>query len=217
MEDEWAAQWATNKLSDEKDGKSISVVAPGSEELDRHRNPAFHAAILGQREGVRVEHIEVFSSSNVPIQFFANVPRAAIWPGEAILATRQWPAGPGGFADLGRAMRNELDVSSYRNKDLAFFENGLSQHTAVSNVEVVYDRKFRLSRFGKPDFTVVLVDAYDMSAEDVRLARKTYGEFDGALKMSSYGSVTSKATEAAESMGAEAFKWGELLGRLNRP
>jgi hypothetical protein len=63
---------------------------------------------------------------------------------------------------------------------------------------------------------VVLVDAYDMSAEDIRNARDIYGRFDAAVKMSSYGSVTTAAAEAAESMGAEAFKLGELMGRLNK-
>jgi hypothetical protein len=64
---------------------------------------------------------------------------------------------------------------------------------------------------------IVLVDAYDMSAEDVRNARDLYGTFDAALKMSSYGSITTAAAQAAESMGAEAFKFGEFLGRLNKP
>ncbi|MGY4412942.1 hypothetical protein ACVWW4_004678 [Bradyrhizobium sp. LB7.1] len=58
--------------------------------------------------------------------------------------------------------------------------------------------------------------AYDMSAEDVRNARDLYGHFDAALKMSSYGAVTSAAVQAAEAMGAEAFKFGEFLGRLNK-
>jgi hypothetical protein len=68
-----------------------------------------------------------------------------------------------------------------------------------------------------PDFTVVLIDAYDMSAEDVRNARAVYGKFDGAVKMSSYGSITTAASEAAEAIGTEALKFGDLLRRLNKP
>jgi hypothetical protein len=55
-----------------------------------------------------------------------------------------------------------------------------------------------------------------MSAEDVRNARALYGKFDIAVKISSYGSVTTAAWEAAESMGAEAFKFKDLMGRLNK-
>jgi hypothetical protein len=63
---------------------------------------------------------------------------------------------------------------------------------------------------------VALVDAYDMSAEDIRSTRDLYGRFDAAVKISSYGSITTAAQEAAASMGAEAFKFGELMRRLNK-
>ena len=81
----------------------------------------------------------------------------------------------------------------------------------------MYDRVFLLERFGRfPPLTVALVDAYDMSAEDVRNARSTYGRFDIALKLTSYGAVTTAAEGAAKSIGAEAYKLREFLGRLNR-
>jgi hypothetical protein len=56
-----------------------------------------------------------------------------------------------------------------------------------------------------------------MSAEDVRSARKLYGRFDAALKMTFYGKEATGAKEAAASMGAGAFLWGDLMGWLNRP
>jgi len=64
---------------------------------------------------------------------------------------------------------------------------------------------------------VALVDAYDMSAEDVRNTRDLYGKFDAAVKISSYGSITSAASDAAKMMGAETFTFGDLMGRLNKP
>lgn len=145
-----------------------------------------------------------------------NVPSKAIWSGAAIELIHDAPAAFGTYGDLIRASRDER-VCTFRNKEYRFFERALSQHGAVRSVTRVYDRVFRLHRHRDlPDFTVVLVDAYDMSAEDVRNAHELYGSFDAALKMSSYGSVTSAAMEAAESMGAEAFKLKELMGRLNK-
>jgi hypothetical protein len=109
-------------------------------------------------------------------------------------------------------------VSSYRHKEYGFFERAFRQHSAVEGVTRVYDKVFQLHRRRQlADITVVLIDAYDMSAEDVRRARELYGRFDAAVKISSYGSVTTAAHTAAASMGAEAFKFGELMGRLNKP
>jgi hypothetical protein len=67
----------------------------------------------------------------------------------------------------------------------------------------VYDRLYRVHRRRElADLTGVLVDPYDMSAEDVRHACNLYGTFDVAVKMNSQGSVTGAAEMAAASMGA---------------
>jgi hypothetical protein len=64
--------------------------------------------------------------------------------------------------------------------------------------------------------TVVLADAYDMLAEDVRHASDLHGVFDVAIKMTSHGSVTGATETAAASMGAQALTFGDLMGRLNK-
>jgi hypothetical protein len=85
-----------------------------------------------------------------------------------------------------------------------FFEQAFRQHSAVEDVTRVYDRLYRVHRRrGLADLTgVFLVDAYDMSAEDVRHACDLYGAFDVEVKMNSHGSVTGAAERAAASMGA---------------
>ena len=47
--------------------------------------------------------------------------------------------------------------------------------------------------------TGVLVDAYDMAAEDVWHACNLYGAFDVAVKINSHGSATGAAEVAAAS------------------
>jgi hypothetical protein len=95
-------------------------------------------------------------------------------------------------------------VSGYRNKQFIFFEQAFRQHSAVEDVTRAYDRLYRVHRRrGLADLTgVFLVDAYDISAEDVRHACDLYGAFDVAVKMNSHGSVTGAAERAAASMGA---------------
>jgi hypothetical protein len=149
-------------------------------------------------------------------QFVINVPSKAIWTGPAIELVHSGPAAFGGLGNLIRASRHGK-VSSHRFRNYQFVEDGLRQHSAVCQVRRLYDRLFMVSRKGLPDLTIVLVDAYEMSAEDVRSARNLYGRFDAALKMTSYGKVTTAANEAAASMGAGAFVWGDLMRRLNQP
>ena len=109
-------------------------------------------------------------------------------------------------ATLGNLIRAScvVPVSGYRNKQFIFFEQAFRQHSAVEDVTRAYDRLYRVHRRrGLVDLTgVFLVDAYDISAEDVRHACDLYGAFDVAVKMNSHGSVTGAAEMAAASMGA---------------
>jgi hypothetical protein len=157
----------------------------------------------------------LFESKRSP-EFVVNVPSKVIWSGPAIEIIHGAPAAFGTLGELAKAARDE-NVSSYRHREYSFFERAFHQHSAVRDVTRLYDKVFQLHRHrGMPDVIVTLIDAYDMSAEDIRNARDLYGIFDVAVKISSYGSITTAASEAAESMGAEALKFGELMGRLNK-
>ena len=166
------------------------------------------------RDGYGAAVVPFFQKSEKP-DFVVNVPSKAIWSGPAIDLVHNLPAAFGGMGDLGRAARLD-DVSSYRFRNYEFVETGIRQHSAVSQVERLFDRKFLAHRWDGPDFTIALVDTYMMSAEDIRHVRDRYGTFDVALKMTSYGGITSAAHDAAASMGAEACMWGDLMRRLAR-
>ena len=62
----------------------------------------------------------------------------------------------------------------------------------------------------------MLLNEYDLTADNVRNARDRYGGFSDILMTNPNGRATSAAEQAAESMGAQIYKWGEFLGRLNR-
>jgi hypothetical protein len=214
--DEAVAKWITKKLKDDQDFGSVKLVGNGFLEITRKNSIPFITAAIGIRDIVRPGHVVPLFGERNP-QFVVNVPSKAIWTGEAINIIHDAPAAFGTFGELIRASR-EPPVSTYRNKEYSFFERAFRQHTGVREVTRLYDKVFQLHRFrGMPDVTVVLIESYDMSAEDIRNARDLYGGFDAALKTTSYGSITTAANEAAESMGAEAFTFRDFLRRLNRP
>ena len=90
-----------------------------------------------------------------------------------------------------------------------FFEQASRQHTVQSRTSrAFYDRLCGVHRScGLADLTVVLVDTYYVSAEDVRPASDLHGAFDVAIKMTSHGSVTGATETAAASIGAQAFNF----------
>jgi len=213
---ESAANWIAKKLGEDPDFTAVDHVGSGILEIARKGGATFKAAALGIDDVVRQTHIAPLVQIPEPPEFIVNLPSKGIWEGGAIELVHRVPAAFGGLGDLVRASRDE-PVYAYRNKQDQFFEQAFTQHSAVRKVTRVYDRLYHLERRRNlSDIMVVLVDAYDMSSEDVRHARDVYGRYDAAVKMTSYGSVTISAREAAESMGAGAFKFGELMGRLNR-
>ena len=97
---------------------------------------------------------------------------------------------------------------------MGFFIKAMRQHKNVSSVSYVYDRVFKADRKHGSSLTVAVIDAYNMSAEDVRNAKDQFGHFDIVVKSSSHGSITHQADAAAKSVNAEALTFGELMRRL---
>jgi hypothetical protein len=215
MEENWATLWVADKLRANPDITAIDLTSSGLLQISRKDHPSFKAAALGVEDMVMEAHVVPFFVGAERPQFVINVPSKAIWTGPAIELVHSGPAAFGGMGDLSRASSQER-VSSYRFRNYQFVEEGLRQHSAVRQVTRLYDRMFMVARYGLPDLTIVLVDAYEMSAENVRSARKRYDRFDVALKTTSYGGVTTAAKEAAASMGAVALLWRDLMGRLHQ-
>lgn len=216
--DEAVARWIVNKLKDDPAFISITSMGSGFFEVSRKGFNAFTTVAIGVRDVVKVQHVApLFEVEGKKPEFVVNVPSTAVWSGDAIGYVHDAPAAFGTLGDLIRAS-GEVPVATYRNREYAFFQRVFSQHTEVLEVTRLYDKLFRLHRTGKlPDVTVVLVDAYDVSAEDVRNVRAVYGQFDAAVKVTGYGSITTAARDAAASIGASVFTLKELMGRLRKP
>jgi hypothetical protein len=203
--DEKVAIWIADKLQSEGEFSAVTSTGSGFLDITRKGQDSFVAAAIGVRDVVTPGHVIPLFEVKKPPEFVVNIPSKAIWSGQAIEVIHAAPAAFGTFGELLRAAREDF-VSTYRNKEYSFFERAFRQHTAVRDITRLYDRVFQLHRHRRlKDITIVLVDAYDMSAEDVRNARDQYGSFDVALKISSYGSITSAADEAARHFGAEAL------------
>jgi hypothetical protein len=175
----------------------------------------FTVAVLGVKEVIESSDVEpCFAGTNRP-QLVINVPSKTLWSGAAIDRIHAAHAAFGTVGDVSRATYMK-DVGSFRDKNMGFFIDAMTQHSNVSSVSYVYDTVFDVQQHLGRGLVVAVIDAYNMSAEDVRNARDRLGHFDVIVKSSNYGAITPQAEAAAKSIGAQALTFGELMGRLAR-
>lgn len=207
--------WVANKINPE-DGLKVIDRTPEDFLVVKYKDGrSFPVAVVGVQNVVLPEHVQSVLSQATKPEFVVNVPSKTLWSGEAISIVHSAPAAFGTLGDLMKASRQD-DVPGYRNKTWDFFEQAIRQHSNVDGVTRIYDGLFEAHRRTGGDLKIALVDAYNMSAEDVRSARNRFGAFDIAVKMTTFGSITNAAEEAAASMGAAALMFKGLMRRLAR-
>lgn len=205
--------WVAEKLVAGSNLEIANRTPEGFLAIRRKDGYMFLVAVLGIKTVIERTDVEpLFAGATTP-HLVVNVPSKALWSGPAIHRIHAASAAFGTFGDISRAA-DTGDAGSYRDKNMGFFINAMKQHRNVSNVSYIYDSVFKVDRRAGQSVIVAVVDAYNMSAEDVRNARDRFGHFDLIVKSTSYGSITSQADEAAKSMGAHAMTFGELMGWL---
>lgn len=176
---------------------------------------SFLLAVLGVKGVIKPSDVaHLFAGASSP-QFVMNVPSATKWSGGAIDVIHVHGAAFGTLGDVSRAARLD-DVGMFRDRNMGFFIDAMQQHRNVSNISYVYGNVLMAERRSGANLVVAVIDGYHLSAEHVRNARTQFGNFDIVVKSSSYGSITNEAQVAANSMGAEALTFSELLSRLHK-
>jgi hypothetical protein len=209
-----AVEWVADKLAENSDFQVAGNTPEGFLVVSCNGNAKFPVAVLGVRRLVGLSDVEPLFGGDTKPQFVVNVPSTTLWSGSAINRIHAESAAFGTFGDLIRAAIAD-DVGSYRDDHkMGFFIKAIRQHSNVSSVSYVYDKVFKADRRAGAPVVVAVIDAYNVSAEDVRNARDVLGQFDVVIKSSSYGSITSRAEEAAKSMGAEVLTFRGLMTRL---
>lgn len=208
--------WVTEKLAEDK--QRLKVVDRTDEEflvIEARNGYKFLVAVLGVKDVIRVTQVQpLFVGVDKP-QLVINVPSKTLWSGAAIDFIHSEQAAFGTMGDIARAAETNA-AGSFRNKNMGFFINAMAQHGNVKNVSYIYESVFQVERRRGGDLIVAVIDAYNMSAEDVRNTRTRINHFDIVVKSTSYGSITEQAETAAESMGAQALTFKGLMQCLAR-
>ena len=207
--------WVANKLAEDDNLKVVGKTAEDFLVVEDKHGYTFNVAVIGVKGVIKDSDVlPLFEADDTP-QLVVNIPSNVLWDGMAIDAIHASGSAFGAFGDIDRAARTK-DASSFRDKNMDFFINSMQQHSNVMAVSYVYDSVFRVDRVNGPSLTIAVIEAYNMSAEDVRNTRARIGNFDIVVKSTSYGSITPQAEAAAASMGAVALTFKELMQRLAR-
>lgn len=152
------------------------------------------------------------------LSFVVNIPKECCWTDSAIELMSRYSIAFGGMAELYSALGSCMSVHQYRKSEFAFVEEVLGQHDVVATMIRKGDRKYVLERRqGLRDFTIVLLNEYEVTKDHVRVAVRRYKPFDAILMTNPNGGATSQATEDAEFLGIHICKIKQLMGMINGP
>jgi len=89
------------------------------------------------------------------VDFVCNIPREAIWTGEAIELVHRHGKAWGGVGDLFSAAGDKEPTREFVRREYEFIERIFRQHSAVTHFERLWDRAYRLHRRSKAPVDVV--------------------------------------------------------------
>lgn len=149
------------------------------------------------------------------IDFVVNIPKDAYVLGDALKFAERNNFGFGGLADLFRALNSE-SVRSYLDPEFGFVLRSLRQHSRVTNVTRLEDRRLLVERKRLRPVLVLILNDYELTAEHVRAGIERYGEFQAIVCSNPNSRVTAAAATAAAESRIAIFNWSEFFKELNR-
>lgn len=210
--------WMFTKLSNSGENEEIEKVTALGDCLIKLQHKEGKSVIIGVTESDIVTeedvHIIYTGSHENPNMIVAK--HGVVWTGSAINYCRSKNMGWGGMGNISSVFHTD-NYGSIQKREYEFVEEGLLRHNKVLRLERLFDRKFEVHRTGQLSvITILLIDSYELSSDEIRNGINKYGGCDVILKTNPNGSPTRQAYSTASDLGAEICIWKELLGRLNK-
>jgi hypothetical protein len=213
-DDSWSGQWVLNKIRTHDEVSEATLLSPKLILITRNRGDHAKIATMAVDPVCPKYLIELLKGGD-DIDFVVNIPKAAYVIGEVFDIAEARNVAFGGFGDLMGALACDR-VRDYVNKEFGFVLRGLRQHSKVTAITRLDDRRLRIERQTLPPVTVLVLNEYEFAADHVRHGVDRYGEFQAILRSNPNSRVTTPAEVAADELGIRIFSWGELLSELNR-
>lgn len=211
-----STKWVADKVKDLEDVDEVDINGQHLLVVKRTSTPTFKAAVISKNV-VEVDDIQYLFNTYPDIDIVINVPSQAQWSKGAVRLCFDAGVAFGGMSAITSAIDKHVkNVRTYPGKELDFVEEGLRQHSRVSEFIRDDERSYSVERNGLPTIHVVVLNDYELTGEHVRAARKRYGNFDAILMNNPNGNATKTATQIGKELKIAILHWGQFLGWLNR-
>ncbi|NQU06108.1 MAG: hypothetical protein HQ568_08450 [Calditrichaeota bacterium] len=211
--DSWSGSWIKGKIDSHDEVISTELINSNLISITRNDGRSYYIATMSLERIDSKDLTHLLGQQNV--DFVLNVSNEPYITRNALEFAGNHDFAIGSLGDLTRALRDG-DLSNYVNQEATFILRGLRQHTRVSNVMRLDNRRYQVERVGLESVIVLALNDYDLIAESVRSAIDNFPEFHALLTSNPYCQRSSNSVVAADAAGIKIIAWGELLGDLNR-
>lgn len=211
--DTWTANWVQEKITNHDKVASIKAIDSNQITVVDKKNRSFQVATMSLKKISAKDLRDLIEAKHV--DFVLNVSKEPYIFSEALEFAAKNGFAIGGLGDVMRAL-NDGNLSGYVNPEIAFILRGLRQHTKVTDVNRLDNRRFKINRVNLPSVTVLALNDYDLTADSVRTAIDEFPSFAAILTSNPNCRRSSNSGTVAESAGIKILTWGELLGELNK-
>lgn len=205
-------EWIKEKLSENKQIESVDIVEENLLHIIRDNETLLRVA-KSNLDRFYYKDIEEFLQNN-EVDFILHTSKEPFVNGSVYSFLESKRKVLGGFGDLMRVVAQERNWPYYP-PDVKFIKRGLEQHTKVTEVRRLDNKRYEVSRYGLETVIIIALNDYDLGIESIRNAADEFDEFDAVLKSNPNGKITTSAIEHVNSRNIKVLKWGELMGKLN--
>jgi hypothetical protein len=204
--------WLIESIQKHDQVLSVNVETDNVINIQRKKGIPLKVAAISEKVTTSTTVIDVVKLHT--FEFLLNIPKDAYTVGTIFEYLDSKQISYGGLADLYRVL-SENENWPYQQSEVSFIMRGLEQHSKVSSVKRLDDRRYSINRRNLPSVIVVALNDYDFNTESVRNAKQVYKTFDGILASNPNARITGGAESVAESLGVKIHTWRQLLGALN--
>ena len=205
-------EWLVEKLEDNENVDSTAIVSENLLTIKRTDGSNLNVTKSTLNHFIISDIKNILSVQNA--DFILHTPKQPFVDGSVFYYLESKQIVLGGFGDLTRVV-NQGHNFPYLPPDVHFIFRGLKQHTKVSGVRRLDNKRYEVERHGLETVTIIALNDYDLGVESIRAAVDEFDKFDAVLKSNPNGKITTSALELADSREIKAFKWGELMSKLN--
>lgn len=213
-DDNWTGRWVGRKLF-EGANVTFSLLSPKVLRIRRQHLADVIVATMAVSKVTDTEVQAVLAETSA-VSFIANVKSGAVITPRACRLARRHDIAVGGLSDLITAI-NLPHPGEYVSSDVAFTKRILNQHTRVTEVHLLDDRRLKASRSGLSAVIILALNHYEFSAEKIRDAIEKYGHFHAIFGTNPNCRASRNAKMVSSMRGIRLFtSASDLMGELNK-